>query len=557
MTKYKVLEVFVISLLFIMWALPAFAQVDTAWVRTYNGPGNAGDAAIAIAVDDSGNVYVTGQSFGDWTTEDDYATVKYYPSGDTGWVRRYNGTGSRYDYVKALTVDRAGNIYITGYSIGSWPYYEWATIKYHPNGDTGWVRRYSRAENVHSGAQAITVDRSSNVYVTGYSANISTGSDYTTIKYDSLGNELWVRTYDGTNEADLASAIAVDIFGNVYVTGYSVGSDTEYDYATIKYYTNGDTAWVRRYNGPENKHDAASAIALDGLGNVYVTGYSNASETYRDYATIKYDSSGNELWVRKYSGEIYYYEDWARAIAIDGSGNIYVTGNSVSLDTWAYDDYATIKYYANGDTDWVRKYNGPGNLSDQACDIAIDDLGNVYVTGGSQGNGTDYDFAIVKYYPNGDTAWVKRYNGSGNYRDEASAIAIDNYGNIYVTGVTWSGTSYDFATIKYVQGGVFVEEQNQDNLVHSFVLSQNYPNPFNPQTVIEYTLNSPSEVSLRIFNIKGQLVKKLIDGHREKGFHQVIWDGTDQKGEKTSSGIYFYQIKAKDYVETKKMVKLK
>jgi hypothetical protein len=240
----------------------------------------------------------------------------------------------------------------------------------------------------------------------------------------------------------------VDGCNNVYVTGVSQLSGTDYDYATIKYYPNGDTAWVRRYNGPGNDYDEAYAIAVDGSGNVYVTGNSWGSGTQCDYATIKYYPDGNTAWVRRYNGPGK-YDDNAYAIVVDSSGNVYVTGWSWGSGT-DY-DYATIKYYPDGNTAWVKRYNGPGDSTDYAYAIAIDGSNNVYVTGRSRGSGTGYACATIKYYPNGDTAWVKRYNGPGNY-DEALAIAVDGSGNVYVTGWSWgSGTHEDYATIKYIQ----------------------------------------------------------------------------------------------------------
>ena len=112
-----------------------------------------------------------------------------------------------------------------------------------------------------------------------------------------------------------------------------------------------------------------------------------------DYATIKYNSSGQEQWVARYnsSGN---GDDVAFAMAIDGSGNVYVTGNSTGSGT--ADDYATIKYGASGQQQWVGRYNGPANESDGATAIAVDGSGNVYVTGYSTGLGTDYDYATVR-----------------------------------------------------------------------------------------------------------------------------------------------------------------
>jgi uncharacterized delta-60 repeat protein len=374
---------------------PAFAQVDTAWVRRYNGPGNDRDEASAIVVDNSGNVYVTGKSDGGVVTNWDYATIKYYPNGDTAWVRRYDAGANGLDVPYAIVVDTSGNVCVTGRSFAWATSYDYLTIKYYLNGDLAWLRRYN-----------------------------GPGNSY-----------------------DWAYAIAGDASGNVYVTGYSEGSGTVADFATIKYYPNGDTAWVRRYNGPVNGSDEALAIVVDGAGNVYVTGESYGSGTSYDYATLKYDSSGNELWVERYN-KLGNYWDEAYAIAVDSSGNVYITGRSYGDGTGQ--DFATIKYNPNGDTAWVRRYNGPGNAGDEAHVIALDGSNNIYVAGGSVGDGTDYDYAIIKYNPNGDTAWVRRYTGTESGYDYAWAMVIDSSNNVYVTGESnGSGTSLDYATIKY------------------------------------------------------------------------------------------------------------
>ena len=440
-----------ILVILLLVTVSAFAQVDNGWVRRYNGPGNYGDEAFDIAVDGSGYVYVTGWSYSSGTSYD-YATIKYYPNGDISWARRYNGPGNSDDQATAIAVDGSGNVYVTGYSYNSGTYldYDYATIKYYPNGDTAWVRRYNGSGNLDDQATAIAVDGYGNVYVTGWSYSSGTSYDYATIKYYPNGDIYWMRRYNGPgNSYDYAKAMAVDSSGNVYVTGMSYGSGARMGYATIKYYPNGDTAWVRRYNGSENSWDNASAIAVDGFGNVYVTGGSdlNTGASY-DYATIRYYPNGDTAWVRRYNVGGY---DCPQAMAVDGSGNVYVTGFGGGSGPWKR--YATIKYYPNGDTAWVMVYKGQGIGDDWASAVAVDGSGNVFVTGTTcftYEYGADY--ATIKYYPNGDISWVRRYNGPGNSDDQATAIAVDGSGNVFVTGGSYgSGTYYDYATIKNPQ----------------------------------------------------------------------------------------------------------
>ena len=396
------------------------------WVARYDGPGNYHDNPKAIALDTYGNVYVTGNSYGDGTSSD-YATIKYNSNGIEQWIARYNGSGNGNDVVSAMALDAAGNVYITGNSYDEETFLDYTTIKYDRNGNRLWVVKYNGPGNYNDKAGAIDLDTSDNVYVTGYSYGDGiTREDYTTVKYDSSGNQLWVARYCGPagpphSSYDVACAIIVDMSGNAYVTGYSDGGQTSYDYATIMYDSAGVERWVARYNGSGNTFDYAQAIALNSLGDVYVTGYSDNNRTCQDYTTLKYDSTGKQLWVATYSGSSN-NNDRAGGIGVDSSGNVYVTG--YSYDSVTSLDYATVKYDSAGNELWVATYDGPVNLNNQAdnmppdqsdddlslptynvletdCDyayaIALDKAGNVYVTGGSYGNGTRYDYATVKY----------------------------------------------------------------------------------------------------------------------------------------------------------------
>lgn len=172
--------------------------------------------------------------------------------------------------------------------------------------------------------------------------------------------------------------------------------------------------WVASYDGLGNSNDVVSSMTTDSLGNIYVTGRSQGAQTKVDCVTIKYSSEGKQQWISIYNGFGNLTNEIGNSITVDGIGNVYVAGGSEGDSTGS--DYVTIKYNADGQQQWVAKYNGLGNSDDDARSIIVDRNGYVYVTGGSTGIGTNNDFATIKYSPTGQQQWVTRYNGPGNSR---------------------------------------------------------------------------------------------------------------------------------------------
>ncbi len=505
-----------------------FAQVNQEWVSIFNGPSNRADLPTSMVVDNSGNVYITGStSTISFLGASDFATIKYNSSGVQQWIAYYNGpvaADSSRDVANSIAIDNTGNVYVAGTSYGGATNFDYVIIKYNSNGIQQWAVRYNSIINSYDEAIGIVIDNSGNVYVTGASAGNGSVSEFTTIKYDFSGMQQWVAGYRGTGDmSSHPASIKLDASGNVYVTGSSNHIGSNDNYATVKYNSNGVQQWAVQYFGVSNFQDNAYSMDVDKTGNVYVTGASWGNGTNLDYTTIKYNSNGVQLWAARYNGSGN-STDIANSVAVDTLGNVLVTGYSFGTGT-TY-DFATIKYNSNGDSSWVRRYDyGPGgNRDDRAFALALDRSGNVYVTGWSSSSLFN-DYATIKYNSAGNQLWLMRYNGAGNYNDDAVDMSIDNFGNVFVTGASWSDSSNtDYTTIKYSQLVNVI--QNTISISKKYTLYQNYPNPFNPKTIISYELPTANFITLKIYNVLGNEVASLINQKQNAGVYSVDWDGS-------------------------------
>jgi len=249
-----------------------------------------------------------------------------------------------------MAVDSRGNVFVTGHSVGSYPsgVYDYATVAYSGVGEPLWTNRYSAEQDlVDSRPAAIAVDSNGKVFVTGALVPSSTNFyyDYFTLAYSVTGQRLWTNRYDGpANGDDRARAMAVDSSGNVFVTGASVGTNGYHDYATVVYSGGGAWLWTTRFNGPGAGDGQVKGIALDRGANVFVTGAAVNSGGYYGYFTVAYSSAGLPLWTNSYHGRKSPYYSYPSAIAVDSSGNVFVTGYSRSEINGLYFDYATVKY---------------------------------------------------------------------------------------------------------------------------------------------------------------------------------------------------------------------
>jgi uncharacterized delta-60 repeat protein len=481
----------------ILWPFPLQTLVaqQLLWQRIVDK--GYEDYASGIAIDSKDNIIVIGTTF-PWTIQppnhEDFLTVKYNSDGDTLWIRQYNLTND--DGAEGIAVDKLDNIIVTGYIVGDSTGADIHVVKYNPEGDILWTQTYSNGKREFGEfGVGIAIDSKNNIIVTGRTSY--NFGDYITLKYDSSGNLIWARTYNGGWE-DCAQDVAVDDSDNIVVTGYSNGN-MNWDLCTIKYKPDGDTIWVRRYDVAET--DRAFGVTTDRQGNVIVVG-----ETHYFYPgsggstgiVIKYTQQGDKLWTKMFTDTLQYAEvEKFVDVATDDLGNIYLAGN-----------------YARWDTS-----------------------GKLWI-----------DYYITKCNPQGDTLWTYIYDY--DHEDEASGIALDRYGNIFVTGTTNQSPEVykqNYLTIKIKD----INNSVEPGLSHpsKFFIYPNYPNPFNPLTIISYQLPRRSFVNLKVFDLLGREIETLVSEVQSAGIHTLRWNAA-----RFASGVYIIRLTAGNSIASQKLL---
>lgn len=406
--------------------------VSKVWVAKYKVKGQD-DNISGLIIDGKNNIYVAGTIRGNSL---DYLILKFDPTGKLQWTKKWDS--SNYDdSVSHITVDAQGNLYVTGTSYSGDSKNDIVTIKYDSNGNPKWVARYNDPENDYDWAGGVVVDRSGNVYVTGTSGSSKLGEQMVTIKYNSSGAQVWTKLFDMYTDGLLAAfddrgfEITLDKAGNVCVTG-TTGLGLA-DILTVKYAPSGAKKWAAKYGSSGD--DRPRAIVADAAGNVTVSGDSSGGNTGQDIATIKYSSGGAQKWAKRYTGTGNNY-DGVGGMSLDAAGNTLVTGYA-SRETRGY---VTMKYDAAGQQKWIQFYEGKNHNGAVGDSLALDSLGNVYVTGTSQGY-----IDTVKYDPSGTQAWKTSYSMTTYSKVR---IAIDSSNNVILAG---KRSQSNWEIIKYMQ----------------------------------------------------------------------------------------------------------
>lgn len=529
------------------------SQVQQEWVKRFSYSSNSEDIANDIAIDNAGNIYVTGNSSNNDISL--YTTVKYNPSGQQQWVSYYGSSAYFSGFVNAIGLDNNSNVYITGQSND-----RIMTIKYSSTGTQLWARAYVEAGIDSIGfSTGLIVDGSGYIYVIGTFGDIG---DMILIKYSPSGNIIWAKKHNGTNNnEDVSYSIALDGKGYIYVAGKSAITINESEWVLLKYKDSGVLQWAKSH--PSGEHpDGGPRVVCDQEGNPYLAGSKDTYTTNKDIFIAKYSRLGQLLWEVTCNGTSN-YDDNVSSLAVDAAGNIYATGSIYNTGSAA--DCFTVKYNPLGNLIWSSIYNGAENSNDAGRKVMLDNSENLYVSGITHSySNSGYDYLLLKYDNQGSLKWSSFYNGPGNNTDMARSMVLDNYGNIYVTGWSSGGaTESDFATIKYSQPiGI---EPISSEVPNTFSLHQNYPNPFNPATKISFGIPSNvkgemSNVKLTIFDVLGREIAALVNEQLKAGTYEVNWDASAYP-----SGVYFYKLAVGDpstisghgFTQTKKMVLIK
>ena len=387
-----------------------------------------------------------------------HSPAAYGASGTPLWTNFYSAVPY------AMAADSQGNVVVTGVSAGSDGAPVFATVKYSGAGAPLWTNLYPFAAgcNFDGYFPVMAVDSNGNVFLAGASCNRCPGYPpaygclaYATLAYSNSGLPLWTNLYGPESVYNVPHAMAVDRNGNVFVTGTSLSPPYGgiYEYATVAYSGAGAPLWTNRYSDFTLDNEPV-AVAADRSGNVFVTGTSQ-DLIGTQFATVAYSNSGVSLWTNVYSQSDLSFYLSAAAMAVDASGNVFVAGTEyTSYSTF----YATVAYSNSGEPLWTNLYNGTGDMFDNASSVAVDSNGHVFVTGTASvetESGYVEHYSTLAYSSAGVPLWTNQYQPAVFDGLAVPAVAVDTGGNIFITGDSFdSSGDRAYATVGYSGAGV-------------------------------------------------------------------------------------------------------
>jgi hypothetical protein len=411
------------------------------WWRTYEGADlSARDSAVAIAIDPKGRAVVLAR-----LADRAFGVVVYGVDGSLAWARSFRDPSDDADVATSLALDAAGNVVAAGtWQRSDAPLGGFLVVSFDPDGALRWSAR-SEGGGALSG---LAVDGSGRVVVTGG------GSDGThtlarTIAYDGGGKLAWeANEVEPLGFGANGRHVAIDAAGNAYVAGES--SDGANDQVTLYAYdARGQKLWTTRANEDPTHvpQSTAQALALDASGAPHVAvarAYraSRDAEPSVELVVAKYDPAGHAVWsasIKEGTRNI------ATAIAVDASGRVTATGFAGSPHP---DSYLTVQYDADGTRRWSDRCRWDVVGEHQARALAVDKSGNAYVTGSAVGPDAVTSFGSIAYGPDGSEIWRRLDRAPNDATSSAAALVLHPSGALFIAGSVLGGPRGVVAVLK-------------------------------------------------------------------------------------------------------------
>lgn len=405
----------------------------------------------------TGDTYVAGATVTMNGTTDILLT-KYYANGTFAWTQQYNGLANAIDFAAGIYVDNSQNVYVTGTvsnDTNNVTLTDLILIKYDNDGNQQWVATYDGGVGgLDIGKDIIVDDSNGNVYVTGGSHNSSYNSDILTICFDVSGVQQWVNTKDYNSLDDVGYKISMPRGpSELLITGAFTSSTNNYKLTNIEIdASNGNISSITTSTAVTTSSvDVVNDVVIDAQKNIYITGGYNVSGQGLNYYTMKMDSNLVIQWQQYYNGTSN-LNDVAKGLDVDNSGNVYVTGYSTSSSQGR--NFVTIKYNSAGSQQWAQTFNNSSNTDDEASDVVVDSLLNVYVTGSSISTLNQSDYYTIKYNSAGTKIWDIQTDAH-HLNDKATNLVVDINNDIIITGQCETApNTFEYTTVKYVQKDV-------------------------------------------------------------------------------------------------------
>jgi hypothetical protein len=445
----------------------AWLASSQPWVSRYNdGPVSSQNSGNAMAVRADGTIVVTGSSSNP-SYNYDFVTLCYGPDGTTLWTNRYDGPNSGDDTAQFLATTVSGDVWVTGASMrypADYNLFDAAVIRYSSNGTPVWTNRYSSFNTNSTYPEALAADSSSNAYLEVsaiYWAPSGAGTpiEYALIKYDPLGNILWVNHYpasgpDSGQNIFQPGPIALDSSGNLFVAGITGSENINTGVSLLKLAGDGTAVWTNHVAFA--LMDLTRSLWVDRNGNLILTGESSSNGA-PVYVVTSTSNSSAALWTNTMTGPNYDGGGVPQTV-LDPAGDVLLIGGSPGT---APGFYQIEKFNSNGVPVWT---NQNANFGSNAMIYAsaADNFGNLYLVGEapSPANG-NIDYVTIKYSALGQAVWTDRFDGAAGLDSYPFAAAVDSAGGVYVTGESErSPGNFDLTTVKYADRLFYTPPRN-------------------------------------------------------------------------------------------------